>query len=179
MGIFFFKISFFATFSAHFLWYNAYGELWICIENAKIKKPRKSDPRKIINKTCDFFENANFDPIFHIHNSPSQKCFLRKFWDRAFSRYDIAKKIVKSIQNRHKWAVSPFYSLAQYYLLPEHEKKLGGKKTWVKMQICKLRRITLSLTFLAIGPAPDPLYTLDPWHKRWMISPGYKEEYHP
>ena len=105
--------------------------------------------------------------------------FLRKFNNRVFSRYDIPQKILKSNQNLYKWAVSPFYSLAQYYLLPEHEKKLGGKKTWVKMQICKLRRIILSLTFLAMSPAPDPLFTLNPRHKRWMISLRYKKENHP
>ena len=157
MGIFFFKMSFFATFSAHFLWYNAYGELWICIENAKIKKPRKSDPSKIINKRCDFFENANFDPIFHIHNSPSQKCFLRKFWDRAFSRYDIPKKILKSYQNLYKWAVSPFYTLAHYYLLPDHKKKTQGQENMSQIANMQIKENDFVTHIFGNRPCSRPL----------------------
>ena len=105
--------------------------------------------------------------------------FLLKFWDRAFSRYEVTQKILKAFQNSYKWTDSLFYSLAQYYLLLDHEKTLRAKKIRVKMQICKLRRTILSLTFLAIGPVPDPLITVNPRPKCRMIFPEYKEEYQP
>ena len=40
--------------------YKAYRKDLICIENEKMKKPRKSHPNKIINKECYFLGNARF-----------------------------------------------------------------------------------------------------------------------
>ena len=40
--------------------YKAYRKDLICIENEKMKKPRKSHPNKIMNKERDFLGNANF-----------------------------------------------------------------------------------------------------------------------
>ena len=59
--------------------YNAYRKDLICIENAKMKKPRKSHPHKFQNKECDFLGNAKSSPIFHIRSFSSQKCFSTKF----------------------------------------------------------------------------------------------------
>ena len=49
---------------------KAYGKSQICIENAKIEKPRKSLQGKFINNRCDFLGNANFGPIFQICDLP-------------------------------------------------------------------------------------------------------------
>ena len=50
--------------------YNAYGKFGICIENEKIKKPRKSDQSKIINSRSDFLGYANFVLISQICDLP-------------------------------------------------------------------------------------------------------------
>ena len=49
---------------------KAYGKSQICIENAKIKKPRKSAHNKIIISGSDFLGNANFVPISKIYDLP-------------------------------------------------------------------------------------------------------------
>ena len=49
---------------------KAYGKSQICIENAKIKKLRKSAHNKIIISGSDFLGNANFVPISKIYDLP-------------------------------------------------------------------------------------------------------------